>query len=218
MLPIQSARAPAAIVTTQTSASNAVTAMPTKKTAIREKSAPSALRWDGARIAASVDRVRFDPPVPNVVAAFVRAVRTLALLASVAAVVIAYALYEDGVTGPDVLVIALFLAPPVVLWVLWAALRELVGLPERLRRLPETARGHREDVKRLAEELRTPGRRLLGVPVTLWRLRGAVELVRPHAAVLPFLSVPFLTAAALASVAALVEIAIALVLLIAAAT
>ena len=57
MLPIQSARAPAAITMTQIKgsswvASNAVTAMPTKKIAISEKSAPSARRCDGARIGA----------------------------------------------------------------------------------------------------------------------------------------------------------------------
>jgi hypothetical protein len=222
MLPIQSASAAAANTITQIHASsraapNAVVAMPTKNTAISAKRTPSALRCDGARIGASVDRVRFDPAVPTVVAAFPRAVLRLALLASAAALVIAYALYQDGLTGPDAVAIALLLAPPIVLWMLWAALRELVGLPERLRRLPQTAREHGDEVRRLAQELRTPGKRLLRLPVTLWRLRGAGELVRPHAAVLPFLSVAFMAAAALASVAALVEIAIALVLLIAAA-
>jgi arginase len=90
------------------------------------------------------------------------------------------------------------------------------GLPERLRRLPETARGHGEDMRRLAGDLRTPGRRLLSVPLALWRLREVTELVRPHAAVLPFLSVWFLTLSAIAAFAAVAEIVIALVLLIAA--
>ena len=99
---------------------------------------------------------------------------------------------------------------------LWTALRELAGLPERLRRLPETARGHGEDVRRLTEDLRTPGRRLVGVPIALWRLREVSELVRPHAAVLPFLSTWFLTLSAIAAFAAVAEIVIALVLLIAA--
>jgi hypothetical protein len=149
-----------------------------------------------------------------IVAALGRAVLRLAVMAGVAALVIAYELYEDGLTGGEVLAIALFLAPPVVLGVLWAALRELAELPERLRRLPETARGHGQDARRLAEELRTPGKRLVRVPITLWRLRGAAELVRPHAAVLPFLSVPFLTVSALAAFAAVAQIGIALVLLI----
>jgi hypothetical protein len=157
--------------------------------------------------------VRFDPAV-TIVAALARAVLRLAVMAGVAALLIAYSLSDDGLTGGELLAIAALLAPPVVLGVLWAALRELAELPERLRRLPETARGHGEDVRRLTEDLRTPGKRLVGVPVTLWRLRGAAELVRPHAAVLPFLSVPFLTVSALAAFAALVEIVIALVLLI----
>jgi hypothetical protein len=42
------------------------------------------------------------------------------------------------------------------------------------------------------------------------------ELVRPHAAVLPFLSVWFLTLSAIAAFAAIAEVVIALVLLVAA--
>jgi hypothetical protein len=145
-----------------------------------------------------------------------RAVRALALFATAAALVIAVLLYRDGASGDDVLAVLLAIAPPIMLWVLWTALRELAGLPERLRRLPETARGHGDDMRRLAEDLRTPGRRLVGVPLALWRLREVSELVRPHAAVLPFLSTWFLTLAAIAAFAAVAEIVIALVLLIAA--
>jgi hypothetical protein len=145
-----------------------------------------------------------------------RAVRALALFSTAAALVIAVLLYRDGASGDDVLAVLLAIAPPVMLWVLWTALRELGGLPERLRRLPETARGHGEDMRRLAEDLRTPGKRLVGVPLALWRLREVSELVRPHAAVLPFLSAWFLTLSAIAAFAAVAEIVIALVLLIAA--
>jgi hypothetical protein len=148
--------------------------------------------------------------------AVAQAVRRLALFASAAALVIAVVLYRDGASGDDVLAVLLAIAPPVMLWVLWTALRELAGLPERLRRLPETARGHSEDMRRLADDLRTPGRRLVGLPLALWRLREVSELVRPHAAVLPFLSAWFLTLSAIAAFAAVAEIVIALVLLIAA--
>ena len=112
------------------------------------------------------------------------------------------------------LAVLLAIAPPVMLWVLWTALRELAGLPERLRRIPETARGHGEDMRRLAGNLRTPGKRLVSVPLALWRLREVSELVRPHAAVLPFLSVWFLTVSAIAAFAAVAEVVIALVLLV----
>jgi len=146
-----------------------------------------------------------------------RAVRMLALLASAAALVIAVVLYGDGISGDDVLGVLLAIAPPVMLWILWAALRELAELPERLRRLPESARGHGADVRQLADELRTPGKRLWRVPRTLWRLREVTELVRPHAAVLPFLSPTFLTLSAIAAAAAIAETGIALVLLVGAA-
>jgi hypothetical protein len=151
------------------------------------------------------------------VAAVAQGVRTLALFASAAALVIAVVVYRDGASGDDVLAVLLAIAPPVMLWVLWVALRELAGLPERLRRLPETARGHGRDVQQLAADLRTPGKRLVSVPLALWRLREVSELVRPHAAVLPFLSVWFLTLSAIAAFAAVAEVVIALVLLIGAA-
>ena len=145
-----------------------------------------------------------------------RAVRTLALAASAAVLVIAAVLYADGVDGGEVLAVLLAAAPPVLLWFLWAALRELAELPERLRRLPETARERRVDVERLAAELRDE-RGLLRLPRVLWRLRvlagAARELVTPHAPLLPFLSVTFLTWSAIAAGAALVEVGIALVLL-----
>jgi membrane protein implicated in regulation of membrane protease activity len=147
-----------------------------------------------------------------------RAVRSLALLASGAALVIAVFVYGDGVDGEDVLTVLLAVAPPVVLWLLWMALRELAELPDRLRRLPQTARERRVDVEEFARELRAPGRRLVRLPGTLWRLRvlagAGRDFVTPHAPLLPFLSVTFLTVAALAAGAALIEIVVALVLLI----
>lgn len=155
-----------------------------------------------------------------VVLALARAVRALALLASAAVLVIAVVLYGDGVTGPEVLAVLVAISAPVVLWILWAALRELAELPDRLRRLPETARERRVDLGRVAGDLRDPGGRLVRLPRTLWRLRvlagAARDLVTPHAPLLPFLSPLFLTLSALAAVAAIVEVGIALVLLISA--
>jgi hypothetical protein len=156
----------------------------------------------------------------SVVLAVSRAVRALALLASAAALLIALALLGDGVSFPEVIAVLVAIAPPVVLWILWAALRELAELPERLRRLPETARERRVDLERLAGELREPGRRFVRLPGVLWRLRvlggAARDLITPHAPLLPFLSPLFLTIAALAAAAAVCEVGIALVLLLAA--
>ena len=218
MLPIQSASAPAATVTTQTSAVKALAATPTKKIAISEKSAPSALRCEGARTAARVYAVRVRPAsVSFLVLTVARAVGALALFASAAALAIAVVLYRDGVSGSDVLALLIAIAPPVVLWLLWAALRELAELPDRLRRLPETARERRVDLERVASDLRKPGR-LVRLPGTLWRMRvlagTARDLVTPHAPLLPFLSPTFLGAAAIAAFAAVAEIVIVLVLLI----
>jgi hypothetical protein len=121
------------------------------------------------------------------------------------------------VSGSEVLVMLLAIAPPVVLWVLWAALRELAELPDRLRRLPETARERRIDLERVASDLRRTGR-LVRLPRTLWRMRvlagTAREVVTPHAPLLQFLSPTFLAAAAIAAFAAVTEIGIALVLVI----
>jgi hypothetical protein len=156
-----------------------------------------------------------------VVLAVARSVRTLAFLSSAAALVIAFVLYDDGVSGTDVFLMLLAIAPPVMLWILWAALRELAELPDRLRRLPESARERRAELERLAAEFREPARRIARLPGTLLRLRALVvaarDLLAPHAPLLPFFSVPFLVAAALAALAAVGEIGIALVLLIAAA-
>jgi hypothetical protein len=153
-----------------------------------------------------------------VVLAVARTVRTLAYLTSAAALVIAYVLYDDGVSGLDVLAMVLAIAPPVMLWLLWAALRELAELPDRLRRLPESAREQRAELERLAAELREPARRIARLPGTLLRLRRLVvaarDLLAPHAPLLPFFSLPFLAASAVAALAAVVEIGLALALLI----
>lgn len=147
-----------------------------------------------------------------------RAVRTLALLAGAAALVLVVDLYSDGVSGLDVVGGLIVIAPPVVLWLLWAALREVAELPDRLRRMPETARERKIDLERMATELREPGRRLIRLPRTLWRLRvlagTARDLAAPHAPLLPFFSVTFLTWSAIAAGAAVLEIVLALVLLI----
>jgi hypothetical protein len=150
-----------------------------------------------------------------------RAVRALALASALAAIVITASLVDDGFEGGDLLAAALAFVPPLVLLVLWLAFKELAELPDRLRRLPQSARERKVDVERLAAELREPGRRIFLLPRALWRMRvlggAARDLVTPHAPLLPFLSVPFLTVSALAAVGALVEIGIALALLIGAA-
>ena len=218
--PIHSASAPAATTTTQTSAWNALAATPTKKIVIRRKRAPRARRCDGARIGARVYvRALTSSVVRTAVLAVARAVRSLAVAASAAALVIAVVLYSDGVSAGEILGVVLAVVPPIVLWILWAALRELAELPDRLRRMPETARERRVDVERITGELRSGGG-VMRVPRVLWRLRvlagAARDLATPHAPLLPFLSATFLTWSAIAAFAAVAEIGIALLLLISA--
>jgi hypothetical protein len=216
--PIHSASAPAATTTTQTSAWNALAATPTKKIVISRKRAPRARRCDGARIGARVYvRALTSSVVRTAVLAVARAVRSLAVGASAAALVIAVVLYSDGVSAGEILAVVLAVVPPIVLWILWAALRELAELPDRLRRMPETARERRVDVERITGELRSGGG-VMRVPRVLWRLRvlagAARDLATPHAPLLPFLSATFLTWSAIAAFAAVAEIGIALLLLI----
>jgi hypothetical protein len=160
-------------------------------------------------------------PVARALAA---SARTLAVLATGAAAVIAVLLLRDGF--PDggeerlELVVALVLAaaPPLVLLAFWLAVREVAQLPARLRSLPETGREQAAELGRLASDARTRGG-WLRFPRLLWRfgflVGSARETVTPWAPLLPLLSVPFLLLTAAASVAAVFEVLIALVALLA---
>ena len=149
--------------------------------------------------------------------------RNLARAAVFAAVVIAYALLRDGL--PDsagaivltVVALALAAAPPIVLLLFYVALRELAELPQRLRDLPDTAAVNAAGARRLVEEARGTAwyrlPRVLLAAVSL--VRSSRESLMPWAGVLPLLSLPFLGVVALATVAAVIEIVAALVILIA---
>jgi hypothetical protein len=153
--------------------------------------------------------------------------RTLALVAGGSAAVIAVYLLRDGVPGGGEerieLVVGLVLAtvPPLVLGAFWLAVREVAELPGRLRSLPETGRAQAAELGRLAGEAR--GRAgWFRFPRLLWRfgflVASARETLTPWAPLLPLVSVPFLLLTAVASVAALLELVIALALLLALAT
>jgi hypothetical protein len=149
--------------------------------------------------------------------------RTLALLAAASAVVIAAYLFRDGVPedteGRIELVVGLVLAaaPPLVLGAFWLAVREVAELPARLRALPDTSREHAAELGRLAGEARSRGS-WLRLPRVLWRFgflaASARENLTPWAPLLPLLSLPFLFATAVASLAAVVEVVIALALIL----
>lgn len=173
------------------------------------------------------------PPAGGGVVAIERAVRVvglvrrtalkLAVAAALAGGVIAYALLRHGWpngAGRQVLtVVALAAAavPPVVLVAFWQVVRELAGLPERLRRLPLTGREHAAELGRAVGDARrrTGRRRYSHAPRVVWRLArltaSSRDTLTPYAGVLPLLSVPFLVLVTAAAAAATAEIAVALV-------
>lgn len=161
----------------------------------------------------------------RVVAGAARVVRAYAGVAAVAAAVVAAFLLRHGLPddagGWTLVVVGVALAawPPVLLFLLAAALRALAELPGRLLATPAEARGRADELRRLAEQIRAArGSGLARLPLLLWRFARAAsasgELLAPHAAVLPLASLAFLGWAAAAAVAAAVEIPVALVLLV----
>ena len=173
-------------------------------------------------LAAAVAAVRRLAPLAAAVA---KAVRTAPLVALVAAAVILVALVE--LTRPDsagaialIVVAGLVLAAPaVVLLVFYAALREVLELPARLRALPETARDHEAELTRAIDEARSRSRAsLLRLPLALWRFGGFVRsshwLLRPYAPVAALASPALLVVVVVALVATALEVVVAAVLLL----
>jgi hypothetical protein len=148
----------------------------------------------------------------------------LTLLGAGAAAVIVLYVFRNGV--PDggeerveaVVAVVLVALPPLVLGAFWLAVREVAELPDRLRALPETSRSQAWELGDIASEARGRGG-WLRFPRLLWRFgflaASARETLTPWAPLLPLLSVPFLLATAAASVAAMLEMVIAVVLLLA---
>ena len=158
-------------------------------------------------------------------AAIRRAAGRLALLGAAAGAVLVYAALRDGVPEATqdrvatVIVVALTAVPALVLGAFWLLLRELVELPERIRRLPGEGRAHAEELGRLAREARDPSRRRTRrLPGMIWRtLRvtgSSRELLTPYAPLLPLLSLPFLGLVALSTIAVVVACALALIVLV----
>ena len=154
-----------------------------------------------------------------------RAVRRLALVAGASAVVVAIFVFRDGKPEETsgwlavVLVLALVAWPAIVLFVLSGALGALAELPERVRSTPAEARQRTEELRALAERIRTVrGSRLTRLPVLLWRFArvagGSRELLGPHVGALPLVSVPFLVLSGAAILATFILAAAALVLLV----
>jgi hypothetical protein len=147
----------------------------------------------------------------------------LAVLALVSALAIGSVLLRDGLpesTGAavvKVLTLVLAFAPPIVLAAFWLVLRELLDLPERLRRMPREAREHGEELRRVVDAARArPGG--VTIPLQLWRLARlsarSRELLSVYAPIAPLLSPAFLAAVAVSAAAAVAEAVVALIVLL----
>lgn len=152
-----------------------------------------------------------------------RALTKLAFLAaaSVAAAWLAWTVEAVPADGPEWLargvVLLAALAPPAILLLFVAGLRQVLELPERLRSLPAEVRAGALEVRDRSR--RTPERTgILGAAVALVRLGrlvlGSRDLVSPYAVVAAALRPAILLAALVAAAAAIVEIPVAAVALL----
>jgi hypothetical protein len=106
----------------------------------------------------------------------VRFVRRLALVAAGSVAVLALLLRRDGFTAAEAGLTVLLLAPAAILLFFAQGVRELLSLPERLRRMPGEGQERLAELARLGAQARTTRARAL--PLLLWRLRGALGSLR----------------------------------------
>jgi hypothetical protein len=151
-----------------------------------------------------------------------RGLTLLAIAAAAAVLVVWLAWVAD--TPPShtdawlerVVVLAVLLAPSVVLLLFVAALRDLAKLPERTRAMPADLRARAHN---LQDRARRPSRRrILGVIVALFRLGrvvlGSREVLSPYVAVTIALRPAILVAAISAALAAAAELPGAVIALV----
>ena len=149
----------------------------------------------------------------------VTAVRVLIIASLVSMAIVAIVVLAHGV--PDlptaallVVVLALLAPPPIILWMFHGALREALALPEWLRSSPDLAKGHASELADLVVAARRPdpGRRghLLRDTFRAGRLLlEAHDDLPGYGALLRLMSPFFLVLVLIASVAAMVEVALA---------
>ena len=153
----------------------------------------------------------------GVLRGIVHLVRRLALAGALGAALVAALPARSGVSVPEGIVVALLLVPSAILVFFAQGLAELIALPERLRRLPGEGDQRLRELTRIAGEARTT--RVTGIPILLWRLRGALGSFRDLAGValpLRVLAPPFLALTAIAALLCVVLVgagAIALLVL-----
>ena len=106
----------------------------------------------------------------------IRFLRRLAFVAIAGVALIALLLARGEFSAGDGVITLLLLAPPAILLFFAQGLREVLALPERLRKIPGEGQERVAELTRIAGEARTA--RTRSVPMLLWRLRGSLGSLR----------------------------------------
>lgn len=102
----------------------------------------------------------------------VRIVRGFAFLIVLAVAAIASAFARGGLDAAEIVVTVVLLVSPAVLLLFAAGVTQLLGVPERLRRMPNQGAEQIAELTRIAGDARRAGFRR--APSVLWRLRSVV--------------------------------------------
>lgn len=145
----------------------------------------------------------------------VRFLRRLAFVAIAGVAAVAAVLARGGLSAGDAVLALVLLAAPAILLFFAQGVREVLALPERLRKIPGEGQDRLAELTRIAGDARTT--RARGIPQLLWRLRGSVGSLRDVAGfALPLrvFTPGFLGLAALAGLFCLVLAGVGLIALV----
>jgi len=112
----------------------------------------------------------------GVVRRIVGFIRRLAFVAIGGVVLIAALLARGEFSAGDTVITVLLLVSPVILLLFAQGLREVLALPERLRKMPGEGQERLVELARIAGDTRTT--RARGIPAQLWRLRASLGSFR----------------------------------------
>jgi hypothetical protein len=167
-------------------------------------------------------RVRVSTVQPAALSALLRRIiqlmRRLAFAGAGAAAVLVLLLARGGYAAEDVVLAPLLFVPPAILLFFAVGVGQVLALPERLRRVPAEGQEQLGELARLGRDAQAT--RALGLPLLLWRLRGAIGSLRGvvgFALPLRVFTPWFLGLAAVSALLCVVLLGVAVIALIAAA-
>jgi len=146
-------------------------------------------------------------------------VASIASMVIVAAVVLAHGVPDLATGGLLVVVLALLVPAPLILWMFHGALREALALPEWLRSSPEMAKGHASELADLVTAARRPesgphGHLLRDTFRAGRLLLEAHDDLPGYGALLRLMSPFFLVLVLVASVAAMLQVVVAVAVVV----